>query len=367
MKIHTPKKALVSALEQLTRIIPTRSTNPALTALRVRIVPAGLELSGTNLEIDLRVLVDADLPMGAEGEFGVPGHLWAQAAKKAAGALVELELKGSVLHMNSGGNTAKIQTVEEMPTLMAFPAHDAGLPLDARDLATGLRSVVYAAENNAFQAVFKGVLLHLNPQQTRMVGADGYRIAIRDSAPVAGLTQPYKLLVPRRNAEEIALRLDTDKACHLHVGEGEITITRPDLAIKVKLMYGEYPDFERVIPKALSLSARVSGAALAEALDRVSLFVDQNSNNRANLTFRDGRITVAGAGDYGDSTDVVDAVLSGSEPALDVAVNTRYVLDALKQMGGGDVVIDLANSTAPIKFTCSADAGQLAVVVALKP
>ena len=83
--------------------------------------------------------------------------------------------------------------------------------------------------------------------------------------------------------------------------------------------------------------------------------------------FAEGKIILKTEGDYGTAEDVVDATLSGSEPRMEIAVNGAYTLQAIKQMtaAGGEIQLNLANSTSPIVYQSAADAGQQAVVVSL--
>jgi DNA polymerase III beta subunit, N-terminal domain len=122
MQVQIPKKQLSDALSSLERVVPSRSSNAALTQLKVSSTERGLALSGTNLEIDIEILVEAQINDGTD--FVVPAHLFAQITKALPGELVELHLTGSELTVASGGATFKLQTGElgAYPEL-SFPTH----------------------------------------------------------------------------------------------------------------------------------------------------------------------------------------------------------------------------------------------------
>lgn len=370
MNISVTKKALTGALGHLTRIVPSRSSNPTLTSLIMRVTPGGLLLAGTNLEIDVELTVPAEVPLNAQvGPWLVPAHLFAAIVGKAAHALMELRVQGSTLHVSSGGNTTKVQLGDpEAAPILTLADHATGTPIAARDLLASITSTVYACQDSAYQSVFKGMLIDWTDHATRVVTSDGYRVAIRDTAPTPDLTG-RKVIVPRRSVEEIARQLDTDGDVCVQFAPGLLHVTRPDARLSAKLIDGDFPDYERIIPKNITLTATLSGAALIEALDRVSVLADNTANNRVELTFADGRIALLAEGDYGTAQDVVDAALTGSEPRMLIAVNAAHTMQAIKQMtstGSGDVQVSLSNSTSPLVWRATGDAGQLAVHVALK-
>lgn len=365
--ISVTKKALNTALARLTRVIPTRSSNPTLTAVHVTVAETGLYLGGTNLEIDLRLHVPAEVSPDLHGQsFTVPAHLWQQGAAKLPAELVSLDYQSGTLHMRSGGSAQKIQTGEsEVYPPLGFPEGEA-LSLPAADLVTALRSVAYAASNESFQAVFRGILLELSPDHVRAVASDGYRVAVCTRPGLPETREARSYIIPRRNAEEIAALLDGEAQAELRTAHGALGITTPAASLNVKLLDGEFPDWQRVVPRAPTLTATLSATALAEALARVSIFADKNANNRVELRFGDGRVEVQAQGDYGDGQETLGAQLGGTESAMGLALNAKHALDALKHVGPGDVVIALSDSTTPVRFTPLSDSGQMAVAVALR-
>ncbi|MPY68419.1 DNA polymerase III subunit beta [Deinococcus sp. SDU3-2] len=341
MHAAVTKKALTGALALLERIIPTRSSNPALLHVRVDAGEAGLRLSGTNLELDLECFVPAEVQFPES--FTVPAHLFGQLVRSLGSELVTLSLEGSELHVHAGGTSLSLQTgdLQAHPAL-AFP-NQADLSLDAAELARALGSVRYAASNEAFQAVFRGIKLEHHPGFARVVASDGYRVALRDF-PVEG-TGGRNLIIPARSVDELT-RVLKDGQARFTYGEGMLTVTTEQIRMNLKLLDGEYPDYERVIPKDIRLQFTLPAVTLKEAVGRVAVLADKNANNRVEFMVSEGKLRLSAEGDYGRAQDTVEVQQGGREPAMSLAFNARHVLDALGPVEG-DVTLRLSGASTP--------------------
>jgi DNA polymerase III subunit beta len=359
MQAHVSKKTLSEGLGLLERIIPSRSSNPLLTALKVEAGAQGLLLSGTNLEIDLSCVVPAEIKDPAS--FVVPAHLLAQIVRNLGGELVELELIGNELAVRAGGSEFKLQTGDlgAYPEL-SFPAH-ADATLSAAELARSLSSVRYAASNEAFQAVFRGIKVEQSGTRARVVASDGFRLALREFAAPG---EARNLIIPARSADEL-VRVLRDGEVRLSYGEGMLGIQTDRVRMNVKLLDGDFPDYERVIPRDIKLKVSLSAAALKEAVSRVAVLADKNANNRVEFQIGEGTLRLAAEGDYGRGQDSLEVQQEGSEPAMSLGFNAKYVLDALGPIEG-DVEMQFSGPTSPAMFRASGDGGYLAVVVPLR-
>lgn len=360
LQVQIPKKHLSEALGTLERIVPSRSSNAALTHLKVESRERGLALSGTNLEIDIEMLVPAEVTSGQT--FVVPAHLFAQIVRQLPGELVELSLAGHELTVVSGGSTFRLGTGD----IGAFPelAFAAGgdIVLDARELARSISAVRYAAAAEEFRAIFRGVQLELGPSRCRVVATDGFRLAYRDFE--GGVQEARKLVVPARNADEI-VRVLKDGDVRLAASQGTLSIEHDRVRLNVKLMDGELPDYERVIPSDSAVRIELDAADLRDSVSRVAVVADKLTNNKVELIVGGGSLQLVAESDSGRAQDVLDVKQQGREPGLTVGFKARQLTDALGPVEG-EVTIDLGANNAPAVFRAASDPGYLAIVVPLR-
>lgn len=362
MKINVAKKALTDALALLERVIPTRSSSPTLTALHVAATDTALTLSGTNLEIDAQATVPAEVQ--EPQPFTVPAHLFAQIVRNLGGEVVTLSLQGNTLTIQAGGSTTNLQTGEQdaYPPL-SFPDGDATI-FNGPHLHAALDSVRYAASKEAFQAVFRGVKLELHRDTARAVASDGYRIALCDFL-TGGQKPDTALIIPFRSVDELTRAIASAETVRVQHRAGQLTVQTDRVKLNIKLLDGEFPDYERVIPKGIQLTATLPALALKEAVNRVAVLSDKNANNRIEFLIQDGKLTLTAEGDYGRAQETLEVQQAGTESAMSLAFNARHVLDALTPIEG-DVRLNFSGSTTPAIFEPVSASGYRAVMVALR-
>lgn len=373
MNVSFPKNLLSEHIALLERVIPSRSPNPLYTHLGLALSPGTLVLFGSNGEVDLEVRLPADV--NGQGSFLVPAQPFFQLVRSLPGDLVELRL-GAELELASGlfRTRLSLAPTEGYPELFfpSFEGPSAPYPLQAslgvEDLFRTLHHVRYAASNEEYRAIFRGVQLEFSETGVRAVASDGYRLALYDLAR----PQPFqkKVVVPARSVDEVVRVLRSVGAGEvaLALGQGTLGLAlRRDgeglLRMAVRLMEGEFPDYERVIPKEFSLRATLEVEPFREALRRVSVLADRQ-NHRVDLFFQEGKVLLSAEGDYGKGQEELPVHLEGAP--LAVAYNARYLLEALGPLSGQAGLL-LSGPTSPsLVRPVGEEPGYQAVVVPLR-
>ena len=360
MDVRLPKRSFSEALTILERVIPTRSSNPVLTQLWIEARPTGLLLRGSNGEIDLELLVPAEV--SGENARLVPGQLIGQVVRNLPGELVEMALDGTELTLESGSFSTRLATSDtsEYPRF-DFSAQEL-VNLPATELARAVQRVRYAASNEDYRAIFRGVQIELHPGRLRAVASDGFRLALYDLS--SSLDANKRFVVPARSADEMVKVLERAEGnVGLGVEGGHLILTAEGFRMAAALMEGEFPDYERVIPENFIFDCRVAAAGLRDSLKRVKVLADRN-NHRVDLVFSGGSLQVVAEGELGRGLERLE-VEAPSDAEMALAYNAGYLLDALGPISG----------TARLRFSGAAsasviqdvdDEGYLAVVVPLR-
>lgn len=389
MHVIIPKNLLAEGISLLERVIPSRSFNPLLTYLGLSAGPGALLLFGSNGEVDLEVRLPAQV--SGEGRYLVPSQPFFSLVRSLPGEAVELSLGGSLppggeplggqgtpqLSLSSGRFATRLSAAptEGYPDLL-FPNPEGGegdevfpdrVLLPVEELLKVLAHVRYAASNEEYRAIFRGVQLEFSERGLRAVASDGYRLALFDLER----PQPFarKAVVPARSVDEMVrvLRSAGPGEAGLALGPGVLALEvrqggEGALRMAVRLMEGEFPDYERVIPREFPSRVALEVEPFREALRRVSVLADRQ-NHRVDLLLDEGRALLSAEGDYGRGQEEVPVGLEGAPMGL--AYNARYLLEALGPLTGSAELL-LSGPKSPSLIRPLGGGGYQAVVVPLR-
>ncbi len=361
MKVLVPKKSLAETLARVERIVPSRSSNPGLSLLRIDVSEDGMELSGSNMDVDIRARFAADSP--GRGSYAVLGHVFSQIVRALPSDDVALEFSDDELQLRSGGFATKLQLMAPGSAPVLNFATEYSGALDAQRFARALAAVKYAAAVADFQAVFRGVKLELADGRTRTVATDGFRLAYFDLAESSGLQAD--IIVPARSVEELLRVLDEGEV-KLALEPGQLSVQHGNYALNLKLMEGTFPDYERVIPKNFPVSITLGSGRLAEAVARVALMADKTTNNRVDLFIKDGELQITAEGSFGRSQEAIPVLQEGTDSEIGLAYNSKYLVDAVAPVNGDVRLSFSGTNSAPSVVTDLGDPSYLAMVVPLR-
>lgn len=378
-------KELKRALGRLARVVPNRASDPA--RLHVALTPSdgALVLAASDGESDLELTVAAEAAAGPTRL--VPAALFQQVVGAVAATTVSLTVVGDVMKIAAGGFKTEIYLMGEGEELPLDFTGEHLLTAPAEEIAGVLKPVIYAVSNEQYRAIFRGAQLEVHPTRLRAVASDGFRLAImdRDLGEGARVTIPrandedaeeadadapaapgesFAFVTPKRSLIELLRNLPDDGVpVELRFRRGRLVVASERMRFSTSLLEGVYPDYERPIPSEYVAAAEVEVEPLREALRRTLVLADA-ANARVDLTFEEGRVRLASAGDQGRGEEVVELVVYQGEH-LTVVLNGHYLDEALQPLEGA-ARLNLSGPQSPILIEGLFTPGYRAVVVPMR-
>ncbi|HEY1699252.1 MAG TPA: DNA polymerase III subunit beta, partial [Trebonia sp.] len=328
MKLQVERDPLAEAVAWAARALPARPTAPVLAGMRLQ---AGDEL--TLSTFDYEVSAQAKIPVTADepGTVLVSGKLLAEIVRSLPNKPVDLTTDGNRTTVKCGGATFTMMLLpaEEYPTLPDMPETTGTIGADT--FASAISQVGIAAGRDDTLPALTGIRVEINDDSLTMIATDRYRLAIRELKwnPLAsGLNTA--VLIPARvlgdtaraltgGAEvSIALAASEDNA-----GDGIIGFDGAGRRTTTRLLSGEYPRIQQLLPTEYSAVAELDAGPFSEAVKRVALVAERNTPIR--LTFSTGEVLLeAGTGDEAQASEAIPASFDGDE--LQIAFNPQYLL-----------------------------------------
>lgn len=372
MKLTISKSELQKGLTRIQSVVEKRNTMPIL---------ANVLLDASNKKRKTLTLAATDLEVGIRGSHPAEVETTGKAtvsAKKLYEIVRELPDEPISLEVTANAymqilcGRAKFTLAgnapEEYPTLPNFTSSKT-VAVQAMFLSEMIERTIYAASADETRYNLNGVYVEqlADLGKTRMVATDGHRLAIVDrllGSSLAGL-EPG-VIIPRKGLVELKRLLDEEDDGEVELSfEGNSgLVRRGDVTLVMRLIEGEFPNYQQVIPKETSIHLTVGVDAFSHALRRVELLSAERSR-AVKFELSDGLLRLSSNNpDLGDAQEELDVDYAGE--ALTVAFNARYLIDALNSVKAKEVRLGFRDATSPAQLKPTDDDDALAVVMPMR-
>ena len=352
MKFRCERDTLAEAVATAQRTVASRSgALPVLQDLRVTATEDGLELIGSDLEITNRVRVPAEVE---ETGVAVIPKLIGEIVRRLEPGPLTVSVTGDEAVISAGrfSTELRLKPAEDYPRLA--PPDGEGVRVDASAFAAALRQVVRAASKDDLRPILTGVLLTAHGGGLRLVATDSYRLAVRDLSGVSMLQEGQRVLVAAKGLAEVQ-RLAGDGEIEVVLRERDVVFRTTRAEVTARLIEGDFPNYEQLIPSGYPNRLTVPREALLDALDRVQI-VGQNRDNAAvRLAMSaEGLELSMSAQDVGSAQETLDAKFEGGE--LTAAFNPVFLRDGVEAVEGAEVALETIDPLKPATLR-AADGG----------
>jgi DNA polymerase III subunit beta len=237
----------------------------------------------------------------------------------------------------------RLKAADEYPRLGISQGQ--GVKIDAAAFAGALRQVVRAASKDDLRPILTGVLVAAAPGGLRLVATDSYRLAMRDLRGVSMLADGQKVLVAAKGLAEVQ-RLAGDGEIEIILGEREVAFRTSRAEVTARLIEGEFPNYEQLIPSGYPNRLIVAKDGFRDAVERVMIVGQGRDNAAVRLSMgSEGLELSMVAQDVGSSSGSLDAKFEGTE--LAVAFNPQFLLEGIDAIDGAEVALETVDPLKP--------------------
>lgn len=343
MDIKLLQENLVHALTKITRVVPTRPQLPILQNIRLDASKEGLNITGTNMETTETVWVGGKIEK--EGSLCVSARTFFEFVSSLPPDTVHLSTKEESLYVSCGGYEAELPIVAatEFPQGAQVAPKDAG-NTDKALFIDALSHVLFAAAMDEGRPILTGVRVVEADGQTVFIATDGYRMSMRKVAmPIKNFAS---VVVPARALQEVTKLCQEDKEEKtVRVGlfsQNQASFTVGDTTLTTRLIEGEYPNVERIIPKSFTTRALIEKAPFLRAVRSAAIFARDNANI-IRITLDKQKITVsANAAQVGKNSVELTAKIDGD--GGEIAFNSRFLIDFLSNYPEEEFLFEMTGS-----------------------
>lgn len=362
MKVVCTQENLKNGLLTVSRIISNSNTLPILNNVLLKTENGLLTLSATNLELAITTTVRCKIE--EEGTVCLPAKTITELVNNLPNINVTVQTTDNEAIIVAGTYNTKVKTLpsDEFPLI---PTVESGqkITLDALVLKQSLDSVMFAASTSETQPEISGVLLAPADSKLKFVATDRYRLAEK----VLPSTDVVKksVIIPHRTVLELSRVLtNQDKQVDLILTDNQLAVTVEHTQMISRLIDGQYPDYQQIIPENFTATVSVSRQELTNALKTSGIFSRATGSVVMSYGPGSGLKISAVASEVGESQVELETETTGESGSI--TLNYRYVLDAITVMTAETIVIKVVNEGSPVIFRAQGDDSYIYLVMPIK-
>ena len=342
---------VLAVLQSVSGIVERRHTLPILANVLIRKTGNALQLTTSDLEIQIRTTAELG---GDTGDFTttVGARKLIDILKTMPGdQTVSLENNQSKLILKGGKSRFTLQTLpaEDFPLVQEAANFGPAFSVPQKTLKTLLSQVSFAMAVQDIRYYLNGILFVAEGKKLTLVATDGHRLAF-SSADLEVEVPKQEVILPRKTVLELQRLLsDADGAIEMQFAGNQAKFSFGGMEFVTKLVEGKFPDYNRVIPRNHHNIITLGRAPLLASLQRTAIMTSEKFKG-VRLNLEPGTLRVASNNaEQEEAVDELDIDYGGD--SIEIGFNVTYLLDALANMGQEMVKIDLADGNSSALVT----------------
>jgi len=345
MKIDVSKSVLLKGITAVQNAISIRSALPILSNILLETSKDSLSIVGTDLDIGIIATIPVNIT--TPGSITVPAKRFIDIIKELPDAGVSISVKkNNMAHITCENAQFKIMGIpkDEFPKLPELKDKDM-IKISQVLFKSMLNMTSFAMSRDETRYILNGVYMVIKKNLLRMVATDGRRLALTEREISLEKNIEKNLIVPAKTIQELIRNLKEDGDLQISFGENQVMFNLGDTVIISRLIEGEFPQYEQVIPKETKDKVVVDREKLLLATKRISLLATQDSQAIKVDLDKNKMVVSKNSPDIGEATEEIAINYSG-EP-LSMGFNPNYIMDVLKNLNDQVIEFELQDPEKP--------------------
>jgi DNA polymerase-3 subunit beta len=337
MEFAVSKSDLVKELGLTQGVVEKKTTIPILSNILVETDGDKVWLTATDLELGIKCACPARVKK--EGAGTIPARRLLDYVRLLPDSEVQVKLgENQWASLVCGRSRTRIAGMsrESFPELPQMPESVAEIPLSI--LSQMIASTIFAISAEESRFTLNGALLILKDTGLVMVSTDGHRLAlVEKNVELPGLKEPFRALLPKKAMSEIQKLAsdDSTKSVQFSGNDNHLFFQIDKRTLLSRRLTGNFPDYERVLPKEHPHILVIQKDEFKSAIERVAQFADERSR-AIRLQILNGELKVhSSISETGESEETIPVDYSG--PDVEVGFNAQYLLDFLRNAEGSEI------------------------------
>jgi len=345
MKIKTPQENLVKGIQTVQNVIPTRSTLPILSNILIETQKDSIKLTATDLDTAISCIIPVSVVQ--EGSITVPSKRFGDIIKELPEEEITISArKNNIVTIDCKKAFFKVMGLpkEDFPKVPAIKDKET-IKIDQGVLKNMLNMTSFAISHDETRYILNGILFDINNSKIKLVATDGRRLALIEKTINLPDKFQKKVIVPLKAVQELNRSLKDDGKVEIFFGDNQISFKVGGITLISRLIEGEFPQYEQVIPKEKKEKIKMDRATFLAAARRASILTSQDSQAIKLDLFKNRLIVSKNTPDIGEAREELEVEYKGED--ISIGFNPSYLMDALKNIDTDSIGFEVSDPSKP--------------------
>jgi len=353
MNFSCKKSDLQHGVQTVFNAVSSRNTLPILSNILFETTKDKIKLSATDLEVSIICMIPAEVT--TQGSVTIPAKKISDIVRELPDKDIHIKIADSnVITLNCDKSIFKINGLpkDEYPVLPKIKGEE-GVNFSQTTLMDMIKKVIFSVSTDETRYVLNGVLMVLENDLLRMVSTDGHRLSFIEQTLPTSSVQKVNNIVPAKALSELLKILSSEGQVNIQLNENQIIFSTPDVTLMSRLIDGQFPNYDQVIPKKSENKLNCNTEKFTAATRRVALMASDKSNSVKYAFSLNQMVVSANTPEVGEAQEDMEINFSGD--SITVAYNAKYILDVMKNIGTDEFVLELTSNLNPGVFKPATD------------
>ena len=372
MKVEILKENLKIGLSVVEKIVGKNLSLPILDNVLINTEENYLSLISTDLETAIKIWILTKIVK--KGRVVVPAKFLSSFISLLPNDKITLEEKKQGLYIECKSFKNQVQgfNPEEFPLIPEFKNLDY-IEIDNKKFCQGLSQIVDIASPSQSRPEISGIYLIFSKNIIKIVATDSFRLAEKSINLEGPIKKDVSFILPQKPAREIINTLgEKEGKLKIYFSSNQVMFEfpmsdapHPQVQIISRLIDGEYPNYEEIIPKKFKTQVVIKRDELLNQIKAASLFSGKINEVKIKVNVENKEIEIfAQDPDIGESKSSISAKIEGE--TMDTSFNHKFLIDGLSNIKSSEIMFDLSKEEGPCILKPVGDVSYIYVVMPIK-
>ena len=356
MKFKIKQKIMLENLSYAIKGISNKNLIPILNCFKFELTKDGLYIISTDNEIAIKTFIDKKNIIEIEelGEIVISGRFLYEIVRKLDNDIISFEeIIDNQLLINTANSSFKLNCniVSEFPSIdLEFTESPITIP--NKVFKNAINQTIFATSTQESRPILTGVNFKIKGTTFECTSTDSYRLSRKSFTINKDISEKIDIVIPSKNLLEIVRMIkDDNHNLNLHIFPNKVIFEFDNLIVMSRLINGNYPDTDKLIPSEFELKVKINVNMLYNAIDRASLLTNEEEKNIINFETKENNVLItSNIPEIGNVEEKI-TVEKNNESDIKISFSSRFMMEALKTFESEEVELCFNGEIKPIIIT----------------